>query len=156
VAALASVGRLLGYRVTVCDARGSLVSRERFPDADEVVVEWPDRFLRSAPIDARTAICVLTHDRKFDVPAIVVALETSAGYIGAIGSGKTTAERDAALRSEGLGEVELARLRAPIGLPIGARTPEEVAVAVGAQLVESSAAAARKRQSPAGRTTVLA
>jgi xanthine dehydrogenase accessory factor len=137
--ALVTLGRFLGYRVTVCDARGAFVTAERFPDADELVVEWPDRFLETAPVDERTAICVLTHDLKFDIPALVRALRTPARYIGAIGSERTTAERAARLRAEGLGEAELARVRAPIGLRIGARSPAEVAVAIGAQLVESAA-----------------
>jgi xanthine dehydrogenase accessory factor len=139
--ALARVGKILGYRVTVCDARAAFVTRERFPDADELVVDWPDRFLRTAPVDERTAICVLTHDHKFDVPALVAALETDAGYIGAMGSRKTTAEREERLRAAGVGDAGLARIHAPIGLPIGARTPEAVAVAIAAQIVEVSSVA---------------
>ena len=140
-AALARVGKLLGYRVTVCDARAAFVTPERFPEADELVVEWPDRFLRQAPVDGRTAICVLTHDERFDVPALIAALETPAAYIGAMGSKVTTAGREVRLRAEGVGDAALGRIHAPIGLAIGARSPEEVAVAIGAEIVEATALA---------------
>jgi xanthine dehydrogenase accessory factor len=133
--ALATVGRFLGYRVTVVDARARFVTPERFPDVDELVVEWPDRFLARAPVDERTAICVLTHDHKFDVPALKVALESPAGYIGAMGSRKTSADRAELLRAEGITDEQLARIHAPIGLGIGARSPAEVAVAIAAELV---------------------
>ncbi len=136
-AALAEVGRFLGYRVTVCDARARFVTPERFPEVDELVVEWPDSFLERAPVDARTAICLLTHDHKFDIPLLKIALRTPAGYIGAMGSRRTTEERAERLRSEGVTDEELARLRAPIGLRIGARTPEEVAVAIAGELVQA-------------------
>ncbi len=135
-AAVASVGRFLGFRVTVCDARAKFVTKERFPDVDELVVEWPDKFLATAPVDERTAICVLTHDHKFDVPALKAALETRAGYIGAMGAKRTNAERAERLRAEGVTEDELTRIHAPIGLKIGSRTPEEVAVAVAAEIVQ--------------------
>ncbi len=135
-AAVASIGRFLGYRVTVCDARAKFVTRERFPDVDELVVEWPDKFLAGAPVDERTAICVLTHDHKFDVPALKAALETSAGYIGAMGARRTNEDRAERLRAEGVTDEELARIHAPIGLKIGSRTPEEVAVAVAAEIVQ--------------------
>jgi xanthine dehydrogenase accessory factor len=154
--ALVTVGRFLGYRVTVCDARALFVTEERFPDADELVVDWPDRFLERSPVDARTAICVLTHDTKFDVPALKAALATNAGYIGAMGTVRTRDEREERLRAEGVGDAELARIHAPIGLPIGARTPEEVAVAVAAQLIESSAAARRSAGGSVRRATVIA
>jgi xanthine dehydrogenase accessory factor len=136
-AAVAEIGRFLGYRVTVCDARARFVTRDRFPAADQLVVEWPDRFLESAPVDRRTAICVLTHDHKFDVPVLKVALATNAGYIGAMGSRRTTEDRAERLRAEGVADEELERIHAPIGLRIGARTPQEVAVAIAAQLVEA-------------------
>ncbi|MEW6582659.1 MAG: XdhC/CoxI family protein [Actinomycetota bacterium] len=142
--ALVRVGRFLGYRVTVCDARAAFVTRERFPDADRLAVAWPHRFLAEAPVDERTVICVLTHDPKFDVPAIRAALATPAAYVGAMGSRRTTADRAARLREEGVGVEEIARIHAPIGLPIGARTPEEVAVAIGAQIV-----AVTRRPTPA-------
>ena len=143
-AALARVGKLLGYRVTVCDARAAFVTAERFPEADELVVEWPDRFLRSAPVDAGTVICVLTHDEKFDVPALIAALDTPAVYIGAMGSKVTTADREERLRAEGVDDAGLGRIHAPIGLAIGARSPEEVAVAIGAEIVEAVALARRR------------
>jgi xanthine dehydrogenase accessory factor len=139
--ALCRVGRLLGYRVTVCDARARFVTPERFPDADELVVDWPDRFLKRAPVDERTAICVLTHDPKFDVPALAAAVETPAAYIGAMGSRKTTEEREERLRTAGLTDAQIERIHAPIGLPIGARSPEQVAVAIGAEIVVATAAA---------------
>ncbi|MGH3072729.1 MAG: XdhC family protein [Gaiellaceae bacterium] len=142
-AALARVGKLLGYRVTVCDARAAFVTPERFPEADELVVDWPDRFLRRAPVDARTAICVLTHDEKFDVPALLAALETPAAYIGAMGSKVTTADREERLRAVGVDDAGIGRIHAPIGLAIGARSPEEVAVAIGAEIVEATALARR-------------
>lgn len=136
-AALAEVGRFLGYRVTVCDARARFVTPERFPDVDELVVDWPDRFLERAHVDERTAICVLTHDHKFDIPLLKVALATPAGYIGAMGSKRTTAAREEQLRAEGVTDEQLARIRAPIGLRLGGRTPEEVAIAIAAQLVQT-------------------
>jgi xanthine dehydrogenase accessory factor len=135
-AAVAEVGRFLGFRVTICDARAKFATRERFPDVDELVVEWPDKFLADAPVDERTAICVLTHDHKFDVPVLKVALETPAGYIGAMGARRTNEDRAERLRAEGVTEDELARIHAPIGLKIGSRTPQEVAVAVAAEIVQ--------------------
>jgi xanthine dehydrogenase accessory factor len=134
-AAIGHIAKFLGYRVTICDARARFATRERFPDVDEVVVQWPDEFLRGAPVDERTAICVLTHDHKFDVPLLKVALETPAGYIGAMGAKRTTESRNERLRAEGVTEEQLARIHAPIGLRIGSRTPEEVAVAVAAEIV---------------------
>jgi xanthine dehydrogenase accessory factor len=133
--ALARVGRFLGYRVTVCDARGAFVTPERFPEVDELVVAWPHEFLASARIDRRTAICVLTHEAKFDVPALKVALESPAGYIGAMGSRRTTERRNERLREEGIGEDELSRIHAPIGLKISSSTPEEVAIAIAAEII---------------------
>jgi xanthine dehydrogenase accessory factor len=135
-AAVARAGKFLGYHVTVCDARPVFATRARFPDADEVVVQWPHRYLASTAVDERTVICVLTHDPKFDVPVLEVALRTPAGYIGAMGSRRTHADRLARLREAGLGEAELARLRSPIGLDLGARTPEETAVSVAAELIQ--------------------
>ena len=135
-AAVARAGKFLGYRVTVCDARPIFATHARFPDADEVVVEWPHRFLARTPVDQRTVICVLTHDPKFDVPVLEVALRTPAGYIGAMGSRRTHDDRLARLREAGLTEDELARLRSPIGLDLGARTPEETAVSVAAELIQ--------------------
>jgi xanthine dehydrogenase accessory factor len=137
-AAVASIGRFLGYRVSVCDPRAKFATRERFPDVDELAVEWPDRFLAGAPVDERTAIVVLTHDHRFDVPLLEVAVRTPAGYIGAMGAKRTNAERRERLLASGVTEEELARVHAPIGLDIGSRTPEEVAVSVGAELVAVS------------------
>ena len=134
-AAMARMGRLLGYRVTLCDARAVFATPARFPDADEVVVDWPHRYLAGTDVDARTVICVLTHDPKFDVPLLEVALRTPAGYIGAMGSRRTHADRLARLREAGLTEAELDRLASPIGLDIGARTPEETAVSIAAEIV---------------------
>jgi xanthine dehydrogenase accessory factor len=135
-AAVAREGKFLGYRVTVCDARPVFATRRRFPDADEVVTDWPHRYLAGQNVDARTVICVLTHDPKFDVPLLEVALRTPAGYIGAMGSRRTHDDRLARLREVGLTEDELARLRSPIGLDLGARTPEETAVAIAAELIQ--------------------
>ena len=108
---------------------------KRFPEADEVVVEWPHRFLEKAEVDARTVICVLTHDPKFDVPLLEAALKTDAAYIGAMGSRRTHEDRLARLRDEGVSEESLARIASPIGLDIGARTPEETAVSIAAEIV---------------------
>jgi xanthine dehydrogenase accessory factor len=135
-AAVARAGKFLGYHVTVCDARPVFATSARFPDADEVVVEWPHRYLAGVNVDERTVICVLTHDPKFDVPLLEVALRTRAGYIGAMGSRRTHADRVARLREAGLTEDELSRLRSPIGLDLGARTPEETAVSVAAELIQ--------------------
>jgi xanthine dehydrogenase accessory factor len=137
-AALAEVGRFLGYRVTVCDARARFVTRERFPYVDELVVEWPDRFLERAHVDERTAICVLTHDEKFDVPLLRAAVRTPAGYIGAMGSRTATGRRAERLRAEGVTDEELGRIHAPIGLAIGARSPAEVAISIAADLVHTT------------------
>jgi xanthine dehydrogenase accessory factor len=135
-AAVARAGKFLGYRVTVCDARQIFATPARFPEADEVVVDWPHRYLARTPVDERTVICVLTHDPKFDVPLLEVALRTPAGYIGAMGSRRTHEDRLARLREAGLSTAELARLRSPIGLDLGARTPEETAVSVAAELIQ--------------------
>ncbi len=139
-AALARQGSLLGYRVTVCDARPVFATRARFPTADEVVVEWPNRYLAAqhdaGEIDGRTVICVLTHDPKFDVPLLEVALRLpEVGYVGAMGSRRTHDDRLARLREAGVTEAELERLASPIGLDLGARTPEETAVSIAAEII---------------------
>ena len=137
-AALARQGALLGYRVTVCDARPLFATPARFPTADEVVVDWPDRYLTAAgdTFDQRTVICVLTHDPKFDVPALTVALRLPhVGYVGAMGSRKTHLERLDRLREAGLTDAEVSRLASPIGLDLGARTPEETAVSIAAEII---------------------
>jgi xanthine dehydrogenase accessory factor len=136
-ASLVRVAKALGYRVTVCDAREVFATRARFPQADEVVVDWPDRLLRrvGGGLTARDAVCVLTHDAKFDVPALVAALATDVGYIGAMGSRRTHAERIARLEEAGVDAASLFRIRAPIGLDIGARTPEETAVSICSEII---------------------
>jgi xanthine dehydrogenase accessory factor len=133
--AMAGIGKYLGYRVTVVDARGIFATKQRIPDADEVIVAWPDEFLSSARVTRRTAIIVLTHDQKFDIPLLDVALRTSAEYIGAMGSRRTHAERIALLRERGVSEASLARISAPIGLDLGARTPEETAISIAAEII---------------------
>ena len=135
-AAVARIGKFLGYHVTVCDARPVFATPKRFPEADEVVVQWPHRYLDGVEVDERTAICVLTHDPKFDVPLLEVALRTRAGYVGAMGSRRTHDDRMRRLREAGLGAEELSRLRSPIGLDLGARTPEETAVSIAAELIQ--------------------
>jgi xanthine dehydrogenase accessory factor len=135
-AAVARAGKFLGYRVTVCDARPVFATAARFPEADEVITEWPHRYLSRITVDERTVICVLTHDPKFDVPLLEVALRTPAAYIGAMGSRRTHDDRLARLQEAGLTDAELTRLRSPIGLDLGARTPEETAVAIAAELIQ--------------------
>lgn len=133
--AIVRIGKYLGYRVTLCDARRIFANEERFPEADEVVVMWPNEFLENAHVDKRTAIIVLTHDPKFDIPLLEVALKTRAGYIGAMGSRRTHEKRVKELIEVGMTEEELDRIQAPLGLDIGATQPEEVAVAVAAQII---------------------
>jgi xanthine dehydrogenase accessory factor len=136
-AALAKVAKVLGYRVTVCDARAVFATVLRFPMADEVINDWPDRYLAKVgdELGPRDAICVLTHDHKFDVPAITAALHTGVGYIGAMGSRRTHTDRVRRLREEGVGDAALDRVMAPIGLDLGARTPEETAVSICAEII---------------------
>jgi xanthine dehydrogenase accessory factor len=139
-AALTRQGTLLGYRVTVCDARPVFATPARFPAADEVVVDWPDRYLAGqqalGAIDARTVICVLTHDPKFDVPVLALALRLPrVGYVGAMGSRQTHFDRLDRLREVGLTDDETSRLSSPIGLDLGARTPEETAVSIVAEII---------------------
>ncbi|MGY1694044.1 MULTISPECIES: XdhC family protein [unclassified Geodermatophilus] len=138
-AAVARVGAFLGYRVTVCDARPVFATARRFPDAHEVVVEWPHRYLQAevdaGRIDERTVLCVLTHDPKFDVPLLEVALRLPVAYVGAMGSRRTHDERLDRLRDAGLTDDELTRLSSPIGLDLGARTPEETAVSIAAEII---------------------
>ncbi|WP_020666698.1 XdhC family protein [Amycolatopsis nigrescens] len=138
-AAMAKMGAYLGYQVTVCDARPVFATTSRFPEAHEVVVDWPHRYLRAEAeagrVDRRTAIAVLTHDPKFDVPLLEVALRLDVGYVGAMGSRKTHHDRFSRLRDAGLTEAELEGLASPIGLDLGARTPEETAVSIAAEIV---------------------
>ena len=153
-AALAKVAKVLGYRVTVCDARPVFATRARFPMADEVVVSWPDRYLAEVGPDLgpRDAVCVLTHDPKFDVPAVVAALGTRVGYLGAMGSRRTHDERVGRLRQAGVDDAGLGRLMAPIGLDLGARTPEETAVSICGEIIAlrsgRAAPSLRDRQGP--------
>ncbi|MGW0661841.1 XdhC family protein [Streptodolium elevatio] len=134
-AAVVKVGKFLGYEVVVCDAREVFATRRRFPDADEVVVDWPHRYLDSIEVDGRTVLCVLTHDAKFDIPLLERALRLPVAYVGAMGSRRTHETRLEKLRALGLTEAELSRLRSPIGLDLGARTPEETAIAVAAEII---------------------
>ncbi|MBM0233034.1 XdhC family protein [Micromonospora sp. STR1_7] len=138
-AAVARIGAFLGYRVTVCDARPVFATARRFPEADEVVAQWPHRYLRTeldaGRVDGRTVVCVLTHDPKFDVPLLALALRHRLAYVGAMGSRRTHDERHKLLSEAGLSAAQLARLASPIGLDLGGRTPEETAVSVAAQIV---------------------
>ncbi|MFD3948228.1 XdhC family protein [Streptomyces sp. NPDC058579] len=133
--ALVRVGKFLGYHVTVCDARPVFATPARFPEADEIVVDWPHRYLESTEVDSRTVLCVLTHDAKFDVPLLEAALKLPVAYVGAMGSRRTHEDRNKRLREVGVTELELARLRSPIGLDLGARTPEETALSIAAEIV---------------------
>ncbi|MEV5353610.1 XdhC/CoxI family protein [Streptomyces sp. NPDC052693] len=133
--ALVRVGKFLGYHVTVCDARPVFATRTRFPEADEIVVDWPHRYLERADVDARTVLCVLTHDAKFDVPLLRLALRLPVAYVGAMGSRRTHLDRNARLREVGVTDLELSRLHSPIGLDLGARTPEETALSIAAEIV---------------------
>ncbi len=138
-AAVARIGAFLGYRVTVCDARPVFATKRRFPEAHEVVVAWPDRYLRAEAeagrVDERTVVCVLTHDPKFDGPVLEVALRLPLAYVGAMGSRRTHDDRLARLREIGVTEEELSRLASPVGLDLGARTPEETAVSIAAEII---------------------
>ncbi|MGK5642976.1 XdhC family protein, partial [Streptomyces sp. URMC 126] len=134
-AALVRVGKFLGHHVTVCDARPVFATRARFPEADEIVVDWPHRYLDGQSLDGRAALCVLTHDEKFDIPLLARALRLPVAYVGAMGSHRTHHARLARLREAGLGERELSRLRSPIGLDLGGRTPEETALSIAAEIV---------------------
>jgi xanthine dehydrogenase accessory factor len=133
--AVARIGKFLGYHVTVCDARPTFATAKRFPGVDELVVMWPHKYLEQTTVDERTVICVLTHDPKFDVPILERALYLPARYIGAMGSRRTHHDRLARLRAAGVTESAIARLSSPIGLDLGARTPEETAVAIAAEII---------------------
>lgn len=142
-AALAAAARVLGYRVTVCDPRPLFLTEARFPGVDRVV-QWPTVFLAATPVDERTAICVLSHDARFDAELIALAIASPAGYVGAMGSRTTHDRRIASLRERGVDDAALARLRSPIGLDLGSSTPEETAVSILAELLaERNAATAR-------------
>jgi len=140
-AAVARMGAFLGYQVTVCDARPVFATKRRFPDAHEVIVAWPHRYLsaesEAGRLDERTVVCVLTHDPKFDGPLLEVALRLPLAYVGAMGSRRTHDDRLQRLREAGLSEAELSRLASPVGLDLGARTPEETAVSVAAEIISA-------------------
>src|SRR3954471_18488435 len=129
------LGKALGYHVTVVDARGLLATPERFPEADSIMVQWPDEAMERIGLDRGTSVVVLTHDPKFDQPALIAALKSQARYIGAIGSRTTNDQRMADLREQGATEEQLARIYAPIGLDIGGKTPAEIALAIMAEIV---------------------
>ena len=137
-AAMTRIGAFLGYRVTVCDARPAFATPARFPEADEVVVDWPHRYLAAQQVEASAVLCVLTHDPRFDVPLLEAALRTEAGFIGVLGSRASHADRLRRLREAGVTEEALARLRAPVGLDLGARTPEETAVSIAAEILAAT------------------
>ncbi|MCD0451504.1 XdhC family protein [Actinocorallia sp. API 0066] len=153
-AALATAGSFVGFRVTVCDARPVFATRRRFPSADEVVTAWPHRYLAAEAaegrVDDRTVLCVLTHDPKFDVPLLDVALRLDVAYVGAMGSRRTHEDRLARLRDTTLPASALARLHSPIGLDLGARTPEETAISITAEIIAARCAASA---APLTRTT---
>ncbi len=134
-AALVTLAHALDYRTVVADGRASFLTRERFPDADQLILGWPDEAFAQAGIDSATAVAVLTHDPKFDDPALMIALRSPAMYVGAIGSKKTQAARRERLRAAGLTDDQLGRLFGPIGLDLGGRTPAETALAIMAEIV---------------------
>ncbi len=134
--ALAALAKVVGFRTVVVDARSAFASEERFAHVDELVVAWPDEALEGR-LDARSCVAVLTHDPKLDDPALRVALRSPVRYIGALGSPTTHTKRLERLRAEGFGEAELARISGPIGLSIGAKTPEEIAVSILAQIIKA-------------------
>ncbi|KAB2582484.1 XshC-Cox1 family protein, partial [Rhodococcus erythropolis] len=136
-ASMCTLGAFAGYRVTVVDARPVFATRARFPDAHDLVVMWPHKFLETAPIDNKTVLAVLTHDEKFDIPLLEIALRSPAAYVGAMGSRATHERRVALLKERGVTDVELGRLHSPIGLDLGARTPEETAVSILAEMTKT-------------------
>jgi xanthine dehydrogenase accessory factor len=146
-AALADASSLLGYDVTICDARSVFATADRFPSADRIVVRWPSDYLSQTEIDGRTVVCVLSHDEKFDIPLLKTALRLPVGYVGAMGSRRTHERRVAALKAAGLTDAELARLHSPIGLDLGGSTPAETAVSILAEVIaaRSKASAAELR-----------
>ena len=135
---LTRLAKAIGYHVTVVDPREAFNTRERLPEADELLLDWPDEALERLPINAATAVTILTHDDKFDTPSLTVALRKGAGYVGMVGSRGTRAKRDESLRANGISEDLIARIHGPIGLDIGARTPDEIALAILAQIVAAA------------------
>jgi xanthine dehydrogenase accessory factor len=132
---LTTFAKTLNYRVVVIDARSAFATRERFPHADELIVAWPDEVLERMELYPSTSVAVLTHDPKFDEPTLKVVLSHQVGYVGAVGSRKTKEERDERLRKQGLAEEQIRRIHGPIGLNIGATSPEEMALAIMAEIV---------------------
>ena len=132
---LTTFAKTLNYRVVIVDARAAFATRERFPHADEVSVEWPDTYLEKADLNPSTAVAVLTHDPKFDEPTLKVVLNHEVGYVGAIGSRKTGEERNERLLRQGLSQEQIQRIHGPIGLNLGGRSPEEMALAIMAEIV---------------------
>jgi xanthine dehydrogenase accessory factor len=132
--ALVPLARMLGYRTIVADGRQAFLTRERFPDADELILGWPEAAFEQIGLDASCYICILSHDPKFDEPALKTALRSPAAYVGAIGSRKTQATRREWLQSEGFTDQEIARIHGPIGLELGGRQPAETALAILAQM----------------------
>src|SRR3989441_943421 len=132
---LTTFAKTLNYRVVVIDARSAFATRERFPHADELIVAWPDEVLEKMDLYPSTAVAVLTHDPKFDEPTLKVVLSRQVGYVGAVGSRKTKEERDERLKKQGLTEEQIGRIHGPIGLNIGATSPEEMALAIMAEIV---------------------
>lgn len=132
---LTTFAKTLGYRVVVVDARAAFATRERFPHADELIVEWPDEALERMDLNPSTSIAVLTHDPKFDEPTLRVVLAREVGYVGAIGSRKTSEERGERLKRAGMTDEQLSRIHGPVGLNIGATSPEEMALAIMAEIV---------------------
>ncbi len=133
--ALGHIGKLLGFRVSVVDARERFATLERFPHVDDIIVDWPDEALTKLKLDSRTYVAILTHDPKFDEPALKTALSYPCRYVGAIGSRKTSQDRVARLKAQGLTDEQIGRIHAPIGLKIGARTPEEIALSIASEIV---------------------
>ena len=133
--ALARLGKMLGYHVTVVDPRQIFANKARFPEADRIIVEWPEEALRSIDLNMSTYVVVLTHDPKLDLPALMVAISSPVRYVGAIGSRTTVAQRKADLIEMGAGEEQVARIHSPVGLNIGARTPAEIAVSIMAEII---------------------
>ena len=128
------LAKLMGYCVTVVDARAKFATRERFPEADELIVAWPDEAMAKLTLDNSTYVVILTHDPKFDLPALRSVLGKDVGYIGAIGSRKTNENRFASLRSEGFTDEQIARVHGPIGLDLGGRGAEETALGILAEV----------------------
>ena len=133
--ALSKLAKMIGLRVIVSDARAKLATPERFPEADEIIQAWPDDALLQVSIEPNTFVAILTHDPKFDEPALIGTLDSKAAYIGAVGSRKTNRERKERLRAAGVPEAQIEKIRGPVGLDIGASTPEEMAIAIIAEII---------------------